>query len=160
MSNPLWIQKECLLALEVLRKIASEGECPVEDLIDVGSVLWEIRKKTDQLLEQIKPQLREEALKKADGKQKKVVVELLGHQRKCSVTLSPARFKISKQADIQFLREALGSQFVEYFRDTPTLVSDFEKRFSSASPEEKSTLLDSLVQQDSTPRISFKRGNK
>jgi hypothetical protein len=158
MSDPVWIRKECLMALEVLNRMISEGDYSTEDLVDVGSVLWDIGRRSNQLLEKIKPLIREAALEQAEGMEGKV--ELSGHQRKCLVTVVPAQFKLSKKADIQALRDALGSQFPEYFRDTPTLDPEFEKKFSRASVEEKSTLLGSVVQQDSTPRVSFKPRKK
>jgi len=146
--------------LEGLDTIQSSMEgADLDRKIEVGSVLWELGDRVKKVLDSIKEDVRQAAVKELGG--------MVGHTKldgddmgSATVTILPASLKIPKGKDIEGIKQALGSKFSLFFEETVTHKphKEFEKRVEQVNDAlEQKILLDAVERQEMTPRVSFRR---
>lgn len=131
----------------------------IERKIEVGSILWEVGDLVKDILDGIKVEVRQEAVKQCNGEAG--TVELGGDDMgEAQVIILPAALRIPKGKDIGSLKEALGKRFSFFFEETVTYKPqrEFEDRVAAVSdPLEQKILLDSVDRAEHTPRVLFRR---
>lgn len=134
-------------------------EMSIDRKIEVGSILWEIGDHVKDILDGIKTEVRQEAVKQCGGEAG--TVNLDGDDMgEAQVIIVPAALRIPKGKDIGSLKEALGKRFSFFFEESVSYKPqrEFEERVSAVSdPLEQKILLDSVDRTELTPRVLFRR---
>lgn len=149
--------KVLLEGLDHIQK-SMEG-APLERKIEVGSVLWELGNQVRKVMDGIKEDVRQEAVKDLGGQVGNT--QLDGDDvGAATVTILSASLKIPKGKDMEAVKQALGSQFSFFFEEVTTFKprKEFEGRVEKVDDALKQKiLLESVERHEHTPRVNFRR---
>lgn len=146
--------------LEGLDSIQTAMEhASIEHKVEVGSVLWELGDRVKAVLDDIKKDVRQAAVKELEGRVGHTVFD--GNDLgSATITILAASLKIPKGKNIEGIKQALGSRFPYFFEETVTYKphKEFEVRVEQVGdPLEQKILLDAVERQELTPRVNFRR---
>ena len=146
--------------LESLESIQQAMEnTPIHRKVEVGSVLWELGDRVKKVLDCIKEDVRQAAVKELGGKMGNTTIDG-DDMGSATVTIPAAILKIPKGKDIKGIKKALGSKFPFFFEEIVTHKphKEFETRVEQVEDAlEQKILFDAVERQELTPRVSFRR---
>lgn len=103
--------------LETIRDIIKEAT--IERKVEVGSVLWDLGDRVKEVLDEIKKDVRTEAVKERGGQVGTTTIEG-DDMGEAAVTIPSASLRIPKGKDIAGIKQALGSRFSFFFEEIVT----------------------------------------
>jgi hypothetical protein len=133
-------------------------DLPTQDLVEVGALLWSVRKQIDQAFGPIKDHIRAEGHERHPGTSPGKI-ELRGRSKSAAtVTFQTSRMNLRKGVDIENLKATLGPDFDRLFQTKTTYTPDkpaIEMEFSTDDSQIKGLLLQALELKPSTARVFF-----
>lgn len=143
-----------IVALDTVLEGASS-----EQRVEIGSVLWQLGDKIKEVIDQVKAELRTDAVAELGGQTGSITFE--GDDiGEASVIVPSATLRVPKGRNVDDLRKQLGDEFDFYFETVTTVKprKEFEDRVSmQESPLRKQVLLNAVERVEPTPRVLFKR---
>lgn len=147
---------------EVIERIdrmedALEGQ-PIEDQIELGSLLWTVQERVKKSMETAKAEVREHAVEEIGGPGSQTFVG--SDKSEATVTIPDPSPSLQKDADIDLLRKVMGGEFDRYFEEITTfkVKKEFHERRAAAKDPTHVALIDKYVDiTPHTPRVAFKR---
>jgi len=143
--------------LEAIRSIVKDA--PIARKVEVGSVLWDLGDRVKEVLDEIKQDVRQEAVKELGGQVGTTTIEG-DDMGEAAVTIPSASLRIPKGKNIEGIKQALGNRFPFFFEEIVTHKpqKEFEDRVAEVKdPLEQKILLDAVERTELTPRVSFRR---
>ena len=132
--------------------LVAPKDVPVDDLVRLGYMLWDINRTADTILKSVKESLRDVACQRNKGAPGSC--HLSPH---CTVFVDAAMPRLRPDVSIQALRAALTpEQFDEFFKVKLALRSGFKDKLSAAKEDTADVVLKTVDFPDSTPRVCFK----
>ena len=160
-SGPIDTREAHRVLMQALDLMESQlDDASIERLVEVGSVLWDFGGRITDILDKIKDTLRQQAL--ANLGDEIGVVTLDGDDLgKAMVHVLSPTLRVPRGKNVQDIKQALSSDFALFFDEVTTFKPrrDYEERVLSVENAlHKRTLLEAVERVESTPRVSFTRG--
>lgn len=138
---------------------ASLEGADIDRQIEVGSVLWDLHNRVEEVMKVIKKVVRAEAVKDLNGKVGTTTLE--GDDMGEAIVIIPsAQLVIPKGRDIEDLKRALGPKFSFFFEETVTYAphEEYEERVEKTDDAlTQKILLEAVERKELTPRVKFRR---
>jgi len=132
---------------------------PLNEKVEIGSILWDLGAAIDKALDGIKKEVRTEAVARLKGSPG--IETLPGtYAGTCAVTIPKPSTRVVKGADMASVKSVLGSDFSLFFEEVTTYKprSEFTERVTEMTDaDQQQILLKSVEQKENTPRVSFRR---
>ena len=144
----------------ILRNVAEASEdFSLEEMVEVGNLLWEVSDEIKSILEPLKKAIREEALSRLGGQPGMSKIEG-SEDGQAQVRVPNPSLRLRKGVNDRELRDALGADFSLFFEEVTTLKprKEFEERVMGLDNKLHQKVLHNAVEQlEPTPRVSFRR---
>jgi len=127
--------------------------------IEIGSILWAMGDSVKEVIDIIKEDVRNAAVKEMGGQIGSTTLDG-DDMGEATVIIPAAQLIIPKGRDIEDLKRVLGSKFPFFFDETVTYKpqKEFEDRVAAMDdPLTQKVLLDAVERNELTPRVKFRR---
>ena len=140
-------------ATALVRELASAASpsAPLNDVVDIGTVLWDLSEAADDALAPIKQRLRDEARQQGQG----TCLFAGNGAGRCQVVVPQPQPSVPDAGSLQGI---LGPAFDTLFETVVTykVRPDFAQRLLTLPSDQRQAILQRMKLSDPTPRVSFK----
>jgi len=130
-------------------------QLPVDSLVTIGQMLWDISARARLSLKPIKDRLREEALSQAGEGSGTFKYWALRRQGFCQVVVPPPRAALRERVTLDDLQRMLGDTFGTYFTVNVQPRADFLEQADKAPQATREALMEVVNLDTDKPRVTF-----
>jgi len=130
----------------------------LEEVVEIGSILWGLIDQAGKAMDPIKEALRLETMNQTGGEGSQTF-NGVSPGSSCTVRVPRPTLKIAKKADIEGIRTLLGARFDKLFSTATNYkpAKDFEDKVFMLNQDEIDTVMGIIERVENTPRVSFSK---